>query len=360
VFQIEPFDRDPLTGRQAQQLVQKLTRRGAMGGFAGLMALATAGMTLRNTAGAAPLLLPEDLPEKTLRAAFSEQALQNSWPARGAETAKMLADLLGVELVVYDGQNVPEKQRQDMDDIATQEWDFVAIHPAAINANVDPVNALTGNGIPVIDMDTYLADDLSTLDILTFLEPDNIYMGETMAKALFDAIGGEGEVIHTQGRLTHTGAQKRGQGFTNMLKNYPGITVVDETPGDWDRTKVATLWQDLLVRYPDVKGGYFHNDDMALAAAAIVEQAGKKEQVKLVGIDGMQDACRAVQDGTLLASVINPTGRIHGGAMWVGYLNATGSDKHEGGVPKFIRTDGGPITQDNAEGFVWLGDNLQV
>ncbi len=70
MFQIEPFDRDPLTGRQAQQLVQKLTRRGAMGGFAGLMALATAGMTLRNTAGAAPLLLPEDLPEKTLRAAL--------------------------------------------------------------------------------------------------------------------------------------------------------------------------------------------------------------------------------------------------------------------------------------------------
>ncbi len=116
-------------------------------------------------------------------------------------------------MVVYDGQNVPEKQRQDMDDIATQEWDFVAIHPAAINANVDPVNALTGNGIPVIDMDTYLADDLSTLDILTFLEPDNIYMGATIAKALFKAIGGEGEVIHTQGQLAHTGAQKRAAGF---------------------------------------------------------------------------------------------------------------------------------------------------
>ncbi len=210
----------------------------------------------------------------------------------------MLADLLGVDLVVYDGQNVPEKQRQDMDDIATQEWDFVAVHPAAINANVDPVNTLTGNGIPVIDMDTYLADDLSTLDILTFFEPDNIYMGETMAKELFDAMGGEGEVIHTQGLLTHTGAQKRGQGFTNMLKNYPDITVVDETPGDWDGAKVATLWQDLLVRYPDVKGGFFHYDDMALAARPLSIRPGKKDQVKLVGIDGMQDACRAVQDGS--------------------------------------------------------------
>jgi ribose transport system substrate-binding protein len=271
--------RGPLAGLELEMVGDRLKkgfkRRDTFkGGFAMLGALAMATGVGREATAAQGLaslgLLPEDLPEKTLRAAFSEQALQNSWPARGAETAKMFADLLGVDLVVYDGQNVPEKQRQDMDDIATQDWDFVAIHPAAINANVDPVNALTEKGVAVIDMDTYLADDLSTLDILTFLEPDNIYMGETMAKVLFDSIGGEGEVIHTQGRLTHTGAQKRGEGFNNMLANYPGITVVDETPGDWDRSKVASLWQDLLVRYPDVKGGYFHNDDMALAAAAIV------------------------------------------------------------------------------------------
>ncbi len=28
-------------------------------------------------------------------------------------------------------------------------------------------------------------------------------------------------------------------------------------------------------------------------------------------------------------------------------------------MPKFIRTDGGPITQDNAAGYIWLHDNLQ-
>jgi hypothetical protein len=31
----------------------------------------------------------------------------------------------------------------------------------------------------------------------------------------------------------------------------------------------------------------------------------------------------------------------------------------EGGVPKFIRTDGGPINKQNAAGYIWLHDNMQ-
>ncbi|MBL8126551.1 MAG: ABC transporter substrate-binding protein, partial [Chloroflexia bacterium] len=37
----------------------------------------------------------------------------------------------------------------------------------------------------------------------------------------------------------------------------------------------------------------------------------------------------------------------------------SGTDQAEGGVPKFIRTDGGPITKQNAAGYIWLHDNMQ-
>ena len=356
--------KDLVTTRQIERTTAALSRRGLMAGFAGLSALAIAGGLHRGATADQALsrlnILPDDLPAKQFKAAYSEVGFACSWCVRGADTAKFFGDLLGVEVTVYDGQLSPDKQRQDIEDIASKEWDFVAIHPLAINAYVDPVTEMIGRGIPVVDMDTKLADDLGALGVVTFLEPDNIYMGETMAKALFDAMGGEGKVIHTQGALTHTGAQGRAKGFHNILPQYPGIEVVDETPAAWDIIKTAAIWTDLLSRVPDVGGGFFHNDDMALAARSVVEQQGLAEQVKMIGIDGMQPACQAVQDGKLLASVINPTGRIHGGAMWVGYLLKTQSDKHEGGVPKFIRTDGGPITQDNAEGFIWLGDNLLI
>ena len=360
----ELFARDRRKADQVDRLVGKMTRRGVMGGFAGLAALAAAtgvGKT-RNAAEAISSLglLPEDLPEKRYRVAYSEVGFACSWCVRGGETAKFFGDLLGVTVEIFDGQLSADKQRQDIEQIAGDKWDFVAIHPLAINNYVDPVKEMIGKGIPIIDMDTKLADDLDSLGVVTFLEPDNIYMGETMAKALFDAIGGEGKVIHTQGALTHTGAQGRAKGFQNMLARYPGIEVVDEQPADWDINKTAAIWTDLLSRFPDVKGGYFHNDDMALAAYSIVQQQGLAEQIKMVGIDGMQPACQAVADGKLVGTVINPTGRIHGGAMWAGYLTLTKSSKSKGDIPKFIRTDGGPVSKDNAAGFIWLGDNLLI
>jgi ribose transport system substrate-binding protein len=246
--------------------------------------------------------------------------------------------------------------------ISSQGFDFVAVHPSASDALVDAANQIIASGVPLIDMDTRLVqdpDEFAEFGHLTFFEPDNIYMGSTVANELFKAIGGEGQVIHTQGSLAHTGAQGRAEGFRQTLANYPDIEVVDETPGNWKVEEVASLWQDLLQRFPNVKGGFFHSDDMALAAQSVVEAAGMQDKVLLVGVDGLKNACEAILADKLLASVINPSGRIHGGAIWAGYLTVSGTDMAEGDIPKFIRTDGGPIVKNNAAGYIWLHDNMQ-
>jgi ribose transport system substrate-binding protein len=363
--------RGPLAGLELEfvgdRLKKSFKRRDAFkGGFATLGALAMATGVGRHVTAAQGLaslgLLPEDLPEKQFTAATSEVGAASTWVAHGMETAKFFGDLLGVEVTSFDGQFSVEKQLQDLQSISSQDFDFVAVHPSASDALVDAANQIIAKGVPLIDMDTRLVQDpaeFAEFGHLTYLEPDNIYMGSTVANELFKAMGGEGQVIHTQGQLAHTGAQGRAEGFRQTLANYPNIEVVDETPGDWQIEQVASLWQDLLQRFPDVKGGFFHSDDMALAARSVVEAAGKQGQVLLVGVDGLKNAAEAILEDRLLASVINPSGRIHGGAIWAGYLTVSGTDMAEGGVPKFIRTDGGPITKDNAAGYIWLHDNMQ-
>lgn len=366
--------RGPLAGREFEEVgdkVKKLSRRGVVGGFASIAALAAAtgvGQAVSAKEAVASLgLLPEDLPAKKYRAATSEVGAGSTWVAHGIETAKFYGELLGVDVTSFDGEFEVSKQLQDLQTISTQGFDFVAVHPSASDALIDAANQVIQSGVPLIDMDTRLVQDpeeFANFGHLTYLEPDNIYMGETVAKQLFDALGGEGKVIHTQGQLGHTGAQGRAQGFNNMLQQYPGIEVVDETPGDWKIEQVASLWQDLLQRYPDVKGGFFHSDDMALAARSVIEQAGLQDQIKVVGVDGLRNASEAILQDKLLATVINPSGRIHGGAIWAGYLTVSGTDMYQGyegntTIPKFIRTDGGPITKDNALGYLWLHDNMQ-
>jgi ribose transport system substrate-binding protein len=333
-----------------------------MRGFA--LAGALAGLSLGGCASqeqpAEPqpeLVVPTPAPR--LRAAFSHNGLKGSWNARGRDTSQFLGRLLGIDVVNYDGEFSVDKQRKDLEDIARQDWDFVAIHPAAVNAYIDEVRELIDRDIPVIDMDTRLADDLLGLGVVTFLEPDNLWMGQQVTQAILDAVESESfEIIHTQGQLTHTGAQGRARGFSKAIERFPGIRVVDETPGDWDADKTSAIWDELLVRFPNVRAGFCHNDDMALAALRSVKRAGKQGQVVIGGIDGMQPACASVQRGELVATAINPTGRIHGGAIWIGYFLAT-SGKDEN-VPKFIRMDGGIVNAENAAGYFWLGDHLLI
>ncbi len=363
--------RGPLAGVELELVGDRLKkgfkRRDTFrGGFAMLGALAMATGVGRHTTSAQGLaslgLLPEDLPEKQWTAATSEVGAGSTWVAHGMDVAKFFGDLLGVEVTSYDGQFSVEKQLQDLQTISTQGYDFVAVHPSASGALIDAANQIIASGVPLIDMDTRLVQDpaeFAEFGHLTYLEPDNIYMGSTVAEELFKAMEYEGEVIHTQGQLAHTGAQGRAEGFHATVAKYPNITVVDETPGDWQIEQVASLWQDLLQRFPNVKGGFFHSDDMALAAASVIEAAGMQDQVKIVGVDGLKNASEAILEDRLLASVINPSGRIHGGAIWAGYLTVSGTDLAEGGVPKFIRTDGGPITKDNAAGYIWLHDHMQ-
>jgi ribose transport system substrate-binding protein len=357
-----------LNRKEVQSLVNNITRRGFFGGGAAIAALATMGGLRPGVTAAKALnnlgILPDDLPAVKYKMATIEVGAASTWVTHGIETSKFVGSLLGVEVEPFDGQFDPANQLSAFQTVSQGTYDFVAVHPAASDALVDGADAVIAKGWPLIIMDTRLIQDpvaFAEYGHLTYLEPDNIYMGSTVANELFKAIGGEGEVVHTQGQLGHTGAQGRAEGFKQAVAQYPNITVVDEQPGDWQVEKVAVLWQDLLTRFPNLKGGFFHSDDMALGARAVIDSAGKRDQVKIVGVDGLKNACEAIIAGDLTASVINPSGRIHGGAIWAGYLKVSGTDNYSGGadMPKFIRTDGGPITIDNAPGYIWLGDNFQ-
>jgi len=358
-----------LNRKEVATIADSITRRGFVGGGMALAGLAAMAGIRPGVSSAAALnnlrIIPDDLPAVKYRAATVEVGAASTWVAHGIDTSTFFGKLLGVEYQAFDGQFSPENQLQALQTISTETWDFVQLHPAASDALKDGTDAVIATGTPLIVMDTRVIQDPEAnaqYGHLTFLEPDNIYMGSTVATELFKAIGGEGEVIHTQGQLGHTGAQGRAKGFNAVLANYPNIKVVDETPGDWQVEKVAAIWQDLLQRFPNVKGGFFHSDDMALAARSVVEAAGMQDQVKIVGVDGLRNVCEAILADKMVASVINPSGRIHGGATWAGYLHKSGTDMYKkdyGDFPKFIRTDGGPITKDNAAGYIWLGDNLQ-
>src|ERR1700726_3701859 len=325
-----------------------------------LLAAATAGAatTLLSGLGVSPAMAAEvGKATRPLKAAFPNAGLQATWCAQGKQAAEWWGKLFNVEVTWFDGQLDAVKQRAAIDNMASQKWDFVAIQAFGIGTLTQPVQKMIDAGIPVIDMDTLIAP-LDQINVHSFLAPDNEFMGGSVTQALINAIGGKGKVIMTQGALGHTGAQGRAKGFQSVVKQFPGIEVLDTQPADWDVSKAARLWETYLTKYPQIDAAFFHNDDMALAAYNIMK-AHNRTNILIGGVDAMPPAIQAVSEGRMCATVRNPSCRIHGGAIIAG-VAALGGEKTDQGIPKNIVTDGPVVTKDNAPGMQWMEDHFLI
>ncbi|MDX3971289.1 MAG: sugar ABC transporter substrate-binding protein [Bradyrhizobium sp.] len=296
--------------------------------------------------------------EKPLKAAFSNAGLQATWCAQGKQAAEFWGKLFNVEVTWFDGQLDAVKQRAAIDNMASQKWDFVAIQAFGIGTLTQPVQKMIDAGTPVIDMDTLIAP-LDQINVHSFLAPDNEFMGASVTQALCNAMSGKGKIIMTQGALGHTGAQGRAKGFNSVVKQFPGIEVLDTQPADWDVSKTARLWETYLTKYPQIDAAFFHNDDMALAAANIMKARGRTN-ILIGGVDAMPPAIQAVSEGRMFATVRNPSCRIHGGAIIAGVSAVVGGEKSGQGIPKNVVTDGPVVTKANAAGMQWMQDHFLI
>lgn len=281
--------------------------------------------------------------DEPIRAAMSSAGLAGSWNAQGQDAALYWANLLGVQVEWFDGEFDAAKQRAKFDQIATQQWDFVAVQPNTIDVLVEPIQALIDAGTPVIGMDTLIAplDQQKEMGVLTLIAPDNVFMASAAVNKLVTNMGGAGKISHLGGQPGHTGAQARGQGFLNIVSQYPDIEVVDDQPANWNVAEAASITESVLNRHPDLKAIFADNDDMALAARQVVDNAGLGAQVLIGGVDAMPSALEAVQDGRLLATCRNPSCRIHGWAVVAGaYAASVGLEQARQDIPFFILADG--------------------
>ena len=184
----------------------KTNRRGFLAGASlGGAAALVGGLGINQAAAQA---MATGRSEKPLKAAFSNAGLQATWCAQGKQAAEYWGKLYNVEVTWFDGQLDAVKQRAAIDNMASQKWDFVAIQAFGIGTLTQPVKKMIDAGIPVMDMDTLIAP-LDSINVHTYLAPDNVFMGASVPQALMQAIGGKGKVIMPQGALGHTGAQGR-------------------------------------------------------------------------------------------------------------------------------------------------------
>lgn len=134
------------------------------------------------------------------------------------------------------------------------------------------------------------------------ISSDNVAGGKQAAQAMAEAVGQKGQVIVLQGVAGTSASRDRGTGFDQGIAAFPEINVVAKQPANFDRIQGLNVATNLLQSNPGVVGIFAENDEMALGAIqALGDRAGK--EVFVVGFDGTDDALKAVQNGTMYATI---------------------------------------------------------
>jgi len=284
--------------------------------------------------------------EDSITIGFSQVTMESPFYVALVEAAQAEAEKAGVELITIDAQNDMQKQNQDVQDLVTKGIDVLILNPTNPTA-VAPALALTKqNDIPVVTVDRPTEEKVAS-----FVGRDNMEMGRIAGRKAVELLGGEGKaqgkIIELQGDAGGKVMMDRHGGFHEIVSKEPGIEVVEGPYSNYVRAEAVKAFQDLLQAHPDVNLVYAHNDDMAMGAVQVLEQANMADQVKVVGIDGLTEAVKAIAEGRYDATVLNDPAKLGKIVFETALKVAKGEE-----VPEYVDGGTGLIDASNASQYV--------
>jgi ribose transport system substrate-binding protein len=203
-----------------------------------------------------------------------------------------------VDFVFASAPDAP-KQIADIEDmVSTRNIDALVILPGDPDAMTSAIKQVKDAGKFVTVVDRQLS--INGVENL-YVAGDNPGLGANSAEYFKSAMPEGGNIVILRGLPIPIDQQR----FDAFMKGIEGtnIKVLDHQFANWNRDDGFKVMQDFLTRFPDIKGVWAQDDDIALGAIEAIKQAGRENDMFIVGGAGMQQMLQRVQAGDKLVPV---------------------------------------------------------
>jgi signal transduction histidine kinase/DNA-binding response OmpR family regulator/ABC-type xylose transport system substrate-binding protein len=239
---------------------------------------------------------------------FSQCTGADLWRKTMSAEMKMELSLHpGAKLIYTDADGDSDTQVEQVKWMLKQNIDLLIISPNEAQPLTPVVELAYKKGIPVIVIDRKTASNAYT----AYVGADNFQIGKTAGAYVGSALHGEGNIIEIMGLPGSSPAIERQRGFSEGLKQFPGINIKHQLYGDWLKRNAEQQLKSLKTTFIDIDGIFAHNDVMASGAREVIKQLDLPRPIKVFGIDalpGEGGGLQLVSDKVLDASLLYPTG----------------------------------------------------
>ncbi|WP_109468083.1 ABC transporter substrate-binding protein [Albibacillus kandeliae] len=185
------------------------------------------------------------------------------------------------------------KMVNDIEDmVATRNISALVVLPFESEPLTAPVQAVKDAGIWVTVVDRGLS--VPNIEDL-YVAGDNTGFGRVAGEYFAENLKSGDNVVVLRGIPT-TLDNERVDAFTAAIEGT-GINVLDMQHGNWNRDDAFNVMQDFLSKYDDIDAVWAADDDMAVGVLEAIDQAGRNDEMWVVGGAGMKEIIKRMMDG---------------------------------------------------------------
>lgn len=274
---------------------------------------------------------------------INQQALFFNQINQGAQKA---ADAAGVNLVIYNANNVPSAQNNAIETYITQGVDGIILVAIDVNGVKPAITEAKAAGIPVIAIDAQIPNG----DNVAFIGVNNTKAGEAIgtfyANYVKENMNGTA-TIGFVGALNSFIQNQRLDGFKSAVKSSAqDVKFLDTVDGQNVQDVALSAAENLLTANPNMTTLYATGEPALVGAVSAVISQERTKNVKVFGWDLTKQAIQGIDDGWVIAVVQqDPAGE--GKAA----VNALVKIKNGGTVAPIINVPVTIVTKDNVDQF---------
>jgi len=309
---------------------------------------------------------PAATPEATLQLAYLSFAVANSYDAPMLAAAQAAAANLNAQLTVFDANNNPDAQTQQLQDALTSgQFDGIIVQPIYGPGLIPLIEEGIADGAQIAVLDQILGEDLTTSE----KQVDGLAANVVFVQS---------EIGRKQGELTVRACQEHNldpcnvgflynikvssldtairTAFDEVIADHPEIQVVAEGEAFYNVAVGMSATQDMLTRSPDMNV-LVGADQGITGAITAIDDAGKTGEIVLIGYGGAALAYLRIADGTQYATVAQRPA-TEGQYVVEDLVRAIRtSEPQPARDPVGELPDDGIVTQENVHNFVaeWPG-----
>lgn len=204
-----------------------------------------------------------------------------------------------IEMIVTDANGDAAKLTSDVEDVLAQGVDGIIISGGPLEAAPAALDAIEAAGVPVVLVDRKLKGGNYT----SWIGPDNYTIGVQDGQYIAERLGGEGRLVVVRGGPEDNSiGLDRTNGMLSIVEETNIEVVKAPNFGDWSEDGGFTVMADMLAQYDAIDAVFCENDSMCLGAQKAIQDAGRTEEMFLVGVDGQKEALLQILNGTNYAA----------------------------------------------------------